>query len=274
MDSQQRAALIKLIDFQLHDVPAIAAITTLRMKAEEIAFPGVPLEISPSGRETARQKRISLQLPEGSVADACRDIASQAGLDLHVEGSDGPLVFTDAAADRAATAGLGEVTAMTVIQPKNRAAFEDLVRRIKAANVGTTFSAADWKKIDAKLGRTWPGWYQELTKTFPLGRVAFRISLEHQPDEESDFMILGPESLLELCEHDYFFTDGFFPDWLQFGEIISWGDPSRWLIPADPSAEPIVHTFSDGDTCPRSLNLRFDDFLLQATFDEALTRGE
>jgi hypothetical protein len=195
-------------------------------------------------------------------------------LDLLVENHGGPLVFTNAAADRAAVERLGEVTATSVIQPGNLAAFEQLISRIKAAKVGSPFSGADWEKIQAKLGRTCPRWYQELTKAFPLGNVAFRTTVEHDPSEECTFMILSPQSQLENCEHDYFYASEFFPDWLQFGEAILFGGPSRWLIPADDYAEPIVHTFADGDTCPRSLDLRFDDFLLKATFDEALTRGE
>jgi hypothetical protein len=84
-------------------------------------------------------------------------------------------------------------------------------------------------------------------------------------------MILGPEPTIYYSKQDYFFVDDDYRQWLQFAEAIHFGGPSRWLIPADESAEPIVHTFSDGDAGPRSLDIRFDDFLLSSIFNKTLS---
>ena len=76
-------------------------------------------------------------------------------------------------------------------------------------------------------------------------------------------MILPPEALEFYGNNDWFFDSRPFPSFVQFGEAWEFGGPARWLIPVANDAEPIVHTFSDGDTAPLSTGLRFDDFVLK-----------
>jgi hypothetical protein len=164
---------------------------------------------------------------------------------------------------------------MDGIQPRNAAALERLAAQIKAEKRGSPFAkaapftAADWTKLTGTPGCQFPAWYQSFSQQFPLASLALEVPWERGRYNWTSCMILPTEALEFYGNNDWFFADRPFPSFVQFGEAWEFGGPARWLIPVANDAEPIVHTFSDGDTAPLSTGLRFDDFVLKCKLYDA-----